>query len=382
MSENKRQYESIDLHLPDEQIQCVTRKIRRVKYHNLLCSKQSLSLSYFSDDIHFCVYYGHHDTRLANYFEFDHGQKFNCSGQSVCKNNGFCFEDSLDCSKRSVYSCLSCYYRTYYRFSTSGFGLSLNAILGFHVLPNVEYRHQPTIVKVVVDRLNGVLTSVTFQNRGIPHAGCGAVFTIVFDNEFVLNKFIRMEVYYLDSYTNGQDYESIVLPSGTLFREFSSSNWFEYRSMTIRMCRDRKSNGCLVRCSVLYRQNVTSIHDPLHRHLIDKENDEMKQIWCIVRYSLNVQDYTILIDSTQFFVPFGIDFVLTVILITRKTSQQSTVHANRMYENIFREQLYHHQNLPISPIILVLFSLLRIVIYYLSKCLKSNNDSWGVSHGI
>ena len=44
--------------------------------------------------------------------------------------------------------CPPCFYGTRCQFTTSGFGLSLDAILGYHILPHVGLRHQPFIIQM------------------------------------------------------------------------------------------------------------------------------------------------------------------------------------------------------------------------------------------
>ncbi|CAF4816740.1 unnamed protein product, partial [Rotaria sp. Silwood2] len=122
--------------------------VRRIKYYHLPCQISTLNLSCFYDDIHLCLCYDYHKQRFANCFEFDHNMTFDCLGQSVCQNGGQCFQDTPNCPKKSICVCSSCFYGTQCQFSTSGFGLSLDAILGYHIIPNVSIKHQSTIVKI------------------------------------------------------------------------------------------------------------------------------------------------------------------------------------------------------------------------------------------
>jgi hypothetical protein len=128
--------------------------IRRIKYYHLPCQNQSLNLSCFYDDVHLCLCYDFRQKRLANCFNFDHNMSFDCLGQSECENNGQClqdrsvkseckrdtpcFEDRLECLTRPICMCKPCFYGTRCQFSTSGFGLSLDAILGYHILQDVN----------------------------------------------------------------------------------------------------------------------------------------------------------------------------------------------------------------------------------------------------
>ncbi|CAF4432381.1 unnamed protein product, partial [Adineta steineri] len=108
--------------------------------------------------------------------------KFDCFGQNHCENDGQCFQDSPDCPKRTICACRSCYYGSRCQFTTSEFGLSLDAILAYHIIPNVNIFHQTSIVKLsfsftilfmIVGLVNGVLSFVTFRSKTVLEVGCG-----------------------------------------------------------------------------------------------------------------------------------------------------------------------------------------------------------------
>ncbi len=68
------------------------------------------------------------------------------------------------------------------QFTANRFGLSLDAILGYHILPNIKIIHQTLIVKfsltltaifILIGFINGILTLITFKNKTIREVGCG-----------------------------------------------------------------------------------------------------------------------------------------------------------------------------------------------------------------
>jgi hypothetical protein len=122
----------------------------------------------------------------------------------------------------------------------------------------------------------------------------------------------------------------------------------------------------------------TYIHDPIYRRLIDEENDvnDEKRIWCIITYPSNLQIYNYFINSFHFFGPFMIILVSVIILITKKSRLQLKLHPDQAYKKILRKQFQQHKHLLTGPIVLVILALPRLIITFLSKCMKSNNDSW------
>jgi hypothetical protein len=91
----------------------------------------------------------------------------------------------------------------------------------------------------------------------------------------------------------------------------------------------------------------TSIHDPIYRRLIDEENDDNdeKRIWCIVTYSSNLQVYNSVIHTFHFFVPFMINLISAIILITKKSRQQLRIQTHRTYTELLREQFRQYKHL-------------------------------------
>ncbi|CAF4277584.1 unnamed protein product, partial [Rotaria sordida] len=152
--------------------------IRRIKYYHLPCQQNSSKLLCFYDDTHICLCYDHRKQRVANCFEFNHNMKL----ESVCENDGQCFQDTEDCPVRSICICRPCFFRARCQFSSNRFSLSLDAILGYHIQPNISFLNQLTIVKIslvlttiflIAGFINGILSSITFNNKKICEVGCG-----------------------------------------------------------------------------------------------------------------------------------------------------------------------------------------------------------------
>ncbi|CAF4383425.1 unnamed protein product, partial [Rotaria sp. Silwood2] len=68
--------------------------------------------------------------------------------------------------------------------------------------------------------------------------------------------------------------------------------------------------------------------------------------------------------------------ISAIILIIKKSHQQSNFQIHRTYNQLLREQFHEHKNLFIAPVILVILALPRLIIPFVSKCMKSASDSW------
>ncbi len=123
----------------------------------------------------------------------------------------------------------------------------------------------------------------------------------------------------------------------------------------------------------------TCIHDPISRRLIDEESNDdnnIKRIWCIASYRPALQVYDYVIHTFHFFGPFLVNLISAIILITKKSRQQSTIQTQRSYKKILREQFREHKHLLTAPVVLVILTVPRLILTFVSKCMKSTGDSW------
>ena len=160
--------------------------IRRIKYYHIPCQTNlSLRLSCFYDDTLMCLCENYHGQRIANCFNFDHNMNMNCFDNSGCENGGSCYEENVLCPKTSFCACPVCFYGSRCQMSTHGFSLSLDAILGYHIRPNIGLKHQSTavLVSLVLSIIivfggltNGIVSLITFKNRKARDAGCGVIY--------------------------------------------------------------------------------------------------------------------------------------------------------------------------------------------------------------
>jgi hypothetical protein len=134
----------------------------------------------------------------------------------------------------------------------------------------------------------------------------------------------------------------------------------------------------------------TIIHEPLYRELfvynLQKVNKDEKKIveieisgnettrnetenfvWCMARYSRAVQDYNTAILFFHLVAPFVVNLFSALFIIFGSVRKRSATRT---------EQLSEHRQLMISPIILLVLSLPRLVISMLSGCVKASRNPW------
>ena len=379
--------------------------IRRIKYYHLPCENSLLNLSCFHDDVHLCLCYNFYERRLANCFSFDHQMKFDCFGRSVCENDGQCLQDTPTCPKQSICLCRPCFFGVRCQFTTGGFGLSLDAILGYHILPHVTLNNQPLIIQISIALtiififagfVDSILSMMTFKNKLICEVGCGlylfgsSLTTLVTMIMFGL-KFIILLLAQMNFITN-RSFLSLQCHSLDYFLRIClyMDQWFNAcvaieRTYTISKGvyfskTQTKRTAKLVIIILLIVIVVSCVHDPISRTLVDEENNDneenVKRTWCVVKYGPVLQVYDSILNTIHFFGPFFINLISSIMLITKKSRHQAALHKERSYNQILTEQLRENKHLLTAPIVLVILAVPRLIIRFVSKCLQSSNDTW------
>jgi hypothetical protein len=74
--------------------------------------------------------------------------------------------------------------------------------------------------------------------------------------------------------------------------------------------------------------------------------------------------------------PFVVNLISSIIIIVKKSRQQCIIHNQRPYGEILREQCQLNKHLLTAPVMLVILGLPRLILVFVSKCMKSGDDSW------
>ncbi|CAF3921450.1 unnamed protein product [Rotaria sp. Silwood2] len=376
--------------------------IRRIKYYHVPCQETSPSLSCFYDDTHFCTCnnFGHH--RVANCFEFDPNQKLDCLGRQHCENGGKCLQDRGVCQKMLMCLCSRCFYGTRCQFSSSGFGLSLDGILGYRILPHINIIQQPPIVQMsmvltmimtITGLINGILSVITFKNKESRHIGCGfyllgsSITTLFTMTMFALKFWILIVAQISYNMNRSFLYFQCISIDFLLRIGLNMDQWLNACVAVERVITTKKGiyfnkkkskkMAKYIILGILLLTISTNLHDPFHRRLIYDNNDNgEKRIWCVVTYSSNVQVYNSIINIFQFFSAFIINLVSSMIIIKTTAHLRSTVHVQQSYQNILQQQILQHSRILIAPIVLVILAIPRLIFSLISGCMNSVNDSW------
>ena len=118
------------------------------------------------------------------------------------------------------------------------------------------------------------------------------------------------------------------------------------------------------------------VHEILYRRLLDDQINDEKRIWCVVDYTIHLQNYNLVINIVPFCASFLINLLSAIIIIVQATRLRANVQKKDMYRQILREQFRQHKQLLIAPSILVVLAIPRLIISFVSGCMETTADTW------
>ncbi|CAF0761821.1 unnamed protein product [Adineta steineri] len=292
---------------------------------------------------------------------------------------------------------------------TKGIGITLDDILRYEINRNVILKNQSLLVKMSVaftiimfllGLINSILSLLTFQNANLRKVGCGiyllassitslltiSMFTINF--WFVLltqmNSSINVSVgrggcisiepllklfLYFDTWLNAcvAIERAIHVYQGVHFNKEKSKRLARWIVFILPFC-------------II----ATIIHEPLHRNVFEyqvTENIYIRKITeihrsCVINYSRTVQDYNTAILFIHLIGPFIANLFSALFIIFGTARQRSLAQTSQNYIAHIGEQLREHKQLVISPTILLILSIPRLIISLLSGCVKVSDKPW------
>ncbi|CAF4066298.1 unnamed protein product [Rotaria magnacalcarata] len=121
---------------------------------------------------------------------------------------------------------------------------------------------------------------------------------------------------------------------------------------------------------------ITTIQDPIHRNLINDENEDEKRIWCTLNYSPYFKKFDSLMNTVHFSIPFLVNLLSAIFIIINTAKKRTNARANVSYKRTLYLQFRQHYNLVVAPCILVIIALPRLILSFVSGCMNTARESW------
>ena len=368
--------------------------LRRVKYYHIPCKERPRLVCFHDNETFICLCT---EDRQANCFHFDYSFTYDCRGWNDCENGARCYQNHPTCPSKTICVCEECFYGTKCQLSTKGFGLSLDAILGYQIHPRLPLRRQSIFVKVsisvasiilTVGFINGILSILTFRNKKICGVGCGLYLIAASINSILTVVILNLKVWFLIISQMAIITSPLFLSINCISMDFllrsivAMTDWFfdcvsTERMITIilnvKFSKTKSTRAAKWVILVLPIFTIGSmIHDPIRRRLIDDE--EEKRTWCIVRYTSALEIFNSMINIFHFLLPFLLNIISPIGIIVVASRRRASVKKQQTYIEHLKEQFRHHYHLLISSITLVILALPRLIMAFTSGCMKSARD--------
>ncbi|CAF1509476.1 unnamed protein product [Adineta steineri] len=326
-------------------------RIRRIKYYHWFCQKHH-DLMCFYDKIDMCLC---NDKREAVCIILDQNTRYICQDDSGnCENGGECFQDDLQCPSRAICRCPACFHGSKCQFSTKGFSLSLDNILGYQIRPSPGLTNQLNVVKFSL-----VLVVVMF-------------FIGTFSGIFSAMVFIQK---------NSRKVGSVdfLLRTCVNYGDWLNASVAIERALTViqGIHFDKEKSKRIAKWAIVllfFIIATTNLHDPLNRRLITDEDEQ--RTWCIIRYSSLAETYNSVSQIVHFSLPFALNIISSLIIIVNIARARSRTQKEQTLKKHIRKQLALNKHLFISPIILVLLAVPGLIISLISGCMKTDREPW------
>ena len=370
-------------------------RLRYVKHYHEVC-RTNPDLTCFYDEALMCLC---NQDRFANCFNFNHRATYSCPDYNYCENSGQCFQNSETCQMTLLCVCAECFYGKRCQLTTKGFGLSLDAILGYQIYPNVALSRQSNPVKAsiaittimaLIGFVSSVLSIITFKRKGCREIGCGYYLFASSVCSLTTMTLLLMKFWLLVvSQTNAIRKNvfltaNCVLMDALLRLSLGAGDWLNgivavervisvWKGIHFDQQKSKRAVRWVFLLLFLFLVSTT-IHDPIHRYTIFDEEEE--RTWCLVRYSPILQHFNSVINIVHFLTPLSVNFIAALLIIIRAARVRSRVRAKTTYRHHLREQLNQHKHLLISSVLLILLGLPRLIISFISGCMKSARDPW------
>lgn len=371
--------------------------IKRIKYYLRACTEKDIRCFY--DEIYMCFCSAQkNETAICNIY--DHNREI-CKAPNYCLNEGLCVENRHKGIVKFICLCPSChYYGALCQFSIGKQGLSLDGLLGITMHTGKALSEQPITIKMTMTFLivmitfglvGNILCIITFAQKTSRATGGGYyLFLMSIYNIMALILLGLRFTYFLVTQmaiSNNRALSLILcqcLEFGlTIFPNLS--NWLSVcvgiertyivaygvlfnKQKSIRIAKLL----CIVLLLVL---TGLTVHEPMTRQLI--EDPRLGRFtWCIKKYdSTKLQTLASILSIIQLVGPFlvnSLSMSILIVIISRKKLNLKKNNSDQSFVTVLYQQICYYKHFILSPAILLLLTLPRLIITLGSLCVDTS----------
>ncbi|CAF1117126.1 unnamed protein product [Didymodactylos carnosus] len=390
-------------------------RLRRIKHYQQPCLKRisGEKLKCFYDDELICVC---DKTNYAFCINFE-SASFECLWNK-CSNRGKCVQNHEICPSSSLCLCEPCSYGSICQFSTAGYSLSLDAILGSHLgTKNTNIFEQTRVIKLsmlflsilfITGAILNVFAIGTFAQKMTHKVGCGLY---LFISSFLglLTMIMLMCKMILLIYFEQQSITCSLVEFLLKWGQ-TGSGWLnacvavERTLAVIRQAQysnlASKRRAKWVVMSVLLLMGVVCSPELIFRRTVIDRQDQ--RVWCVFNLNNDQRIFQTLysvLNILLFIVPLSINLLSSILIImgTFRSKTKTTVITNVKCDDVgneatktiktnvtlaklnnrsamIKEQIIKHKHILIAPVLLGIFSVPHSVLAFILVCTKIDRN--------
>ncbi|UJR18310.1 hypothetical protein I4U23_005212 [Adineta vaga] len=288
-------------------------------------------------------------------------------------------------------------------------GVTLDDILRYEIKSNMSLNDQSLTVKISAvitmimfsaGLINSVLSFLTFQNAELRTVGCG-MYLLASSITSLLTICMLTVKYWFVLLTQMNTSLSLFIYEGgcrsiePLLKLFLSLDGWLNGCVAIERAinvlkgvnfdKDRSKRIARWIIIILPLCIIASIiHEPLYREVFEykiengkgEEKKTERFVRCMTAYSHTVQEYNTAILFIHLIGPFIANLCSALIIMFGTARRKAAAQARRSFREHMRKQWLEHKQLLISPAILLVLSMPRLVISLLSGCVDASRQPW------
>jgi len=288
---------------------------------------------------------------------------------------------------------LDCYHGPLCQFTTTSYGLPLDALIGQRTLSHHKLTQQPFVIKfsfgvfismTIMGLLLNTLSVITMLGpQRTLESGCS--FYILYSSilgQISLFSFLAKYIHLLTSQINMTtshlfpcvffEYAIRVLPSiCDWLNSFVSMDraasvlFFEHftKKRSIKLAKIIIPFLSLLIC-------LSLLHDPLHRKIIIDPRASGRS-WCVVNYNnTRLETYDVFLTLTNYIAPFACNIIAAAAILFY-TARSKSVTGHAAFNVTFRKQFFLYKHIIVGPISAVLVAAPRLVFVFWFRCLTT-----------
>ena len=282
-------------------------------------------------------------------------------------------------------------------------GLTLDDILHDELRVNTTLNNQPFSMKIgavitmiifVAGLVNSILSLITFRNKDCHQVGCGMYLLASSITSFMTISMSTIKFWFVVLTHINVSTSLSILRGGCASIEvilkvfLYLDGWLNAcvaieRAVTVfkGVNFDKKKSKLIAGRIILilpFCIITTLSHELIYRRLYvyptesEKTNEDTttRYVSCVALYPAAIQDYNTAILFFHLVAPFVANLISALFIIFRGARQRSVARSGQSFKKRLQEQFSEHKQLIISPIILLLLSLPRLVILLIPACTK------------